>query len=117
MTSTLLAPLPTLTPSDAIAAIPAEPLGALTGVTNRVLWHDGISMAGVLTIQAGHGLGHHTHRAHHHHIWVLDGEVDILGTRLGRGGYAHVPSGVEHDIDATATGGCSVFYLYVRLAG
>jgi uncharacterized RmlC-like cupin family protein len=116
MTSTLIVAPPALFTPEEIAAIPAQPLGTLEGVTNRVLWHDGVSSAGVLTIEAGHRLGAHAHRAHHHHIWVVEGEVDILGARLGPGGYAHVPSGVEHDIEASATEGGSVFYLYVRPA-
>jgi hypothetical protein len=29
----------------------------------------------------------------------------------------HIPSGIEHDIDATNTGGCTLFYLYARPVG
>ena len=100
-----------LTPT-ALDALPVEPLGHLSGVTHRVLWRDGLSMAGVLSVEAGHRLGSHTHRVNHHHIWVLDGQATILGADLGPGSYVHVPAGVEHDIDATATEGCTVFYLY-----
>lgn len=104
----------TLASAGRIATLPAEPLGDLPGVTHRVLWQDGTSMAGVLTIAAGHRLGTHTHRRHHHHMWLLDGRARILGEDLGPGSYTHIPSGVAHDIDATDTGGCRVFYLYVR---
>jgi hypothetical protein len=38
----------------------------------------------------------------------------IRGEQLGPGAYVHIPSGVQHDIDATDTDGCSVFYLYDR---
>jgi mannose-6-phosphate isomerase-like protein (cupin superfamily) len=100
--------------ADAIAALPLEPLGRLEGVRHRVLWSDDTSMAGVLTVAAGHQLGVHAHRRHHHHLWVLDGEASIKGEQLGPGAYAHIPSGVQHDIDATDTDGCTVFYLYVR---
>jgi hypothetical protein len=48
---------------------------------------------------------------------VLDGKATILGTELGAGSYVHIPYGVLHDIDATATGGCTVFYLYLAYAG
>jgi quercetin dioxygenase-like cupin family protein len=72
-------------------------------------------MAGVLTVAPGHRLGSHTHRVNHHHIWVLDGRGVILGHELGSGSYVHIPGGVEHDIDATASEGCTVFYLYIRL--
>lgn len=49
-------------------------------------------------------------------MWVLEGHVTILGTELGPGFYVHIRSGVEHDIDASATDGCTVFYLYLRRA-
>jgi mannose-6-phosphate isomerase-like protein (cupin superfamily) len=102
-----------LTASD-VAAIPTAPLGTLDGVTHRVLWRDGTSMSGVLRVGAGRRLGAHAHRANHHHLWVLEGRATILGTEVGSGSYVHGPVGVTHDIDATATDGCTVFYLYER---
>ena len=74
-------------------------------------------MAGVMTVEAGHRLGRHTHRGNHHHMLVLDGRATILGTELGPGSYVHIPSGVEYDIDASATGGCTVLYLYLSPEG
>ncbi len=103
---------PVVLPAGAIEALPVEPLGKLRGVTHRVLWQDGTSMAGVLAIGPGHRLGRHTHRANRHHIWVLEGRARILGSELGAGSYVHIPCGIEHDIDATATEGCTVFYVY-----
>lgn len=108
--------VPTVLTADAIAALPLEPLGDLEGVSHRVLWRDDTSMSGVLTVQAGHKLGTHAHRLNHHHIWVLDGEASILGKTLGAGAYVHVPSELDHDIDATSTEGCTVLYLYLRPA-
>ncbi len=99
-------------PRQAIEALPVEPLGHLAGVTHRVLWRDGTSMAGVLTVAGGHRLGAHAHRVNRHHMWVLEGRAVILGSELGPGSYVHIPSGVEHDIDATGTEGCTVFYVY-----
>jgi quercetin dioxygenase-like cupin family protein len=104
---------PAVLDPHAVAALPEEPLG-VPGVTHRVLWRDGSSLAGVLTVQAGHRLGTHAHRVNHHHIWTVDGRATILGRELGPGSYVHVPSGVEHDIDATQTEGCTVFYLYLH---
>jgi quercetin dioxygenase-like cupin family protein len=105
---------PTVLTPAAINALPAEPFGTIRGVSHRVLWRDETSMAGVLTVEAGHHLGSHAHRLNHHHIWVLEGHATILDTELGPGGYVHIPSGVTHDIDATSTDGCTVFYLYLR---
>jgi quercetin dioxygenase-like cupin family protein len=103
----------TLLSAEEIAALPETPLGHLEGITNRTLWRDATSMAGVLTVHAGHQLGAHTHRVNHHHFWVLEGEAEVLGSIVRPGSYVHVPAGVEHDIDARETGGCTVFYLYL----
>lgn len=97
-----------------VAALPLKTLDGISGVTNRVLWQDGTSMAGVLTVEAGHRMGAHAHRANHHHMWVLAGRATILGVEVGTGSYVHVPAGVTHDIDAAATDGCTLFYLYLR---
>lgn len=106
---------PTVLDADAIRQLTSEPFGPTPGVaTNTVLWRDETSMAGLLTIAAGTRLGEHTHRVNHHHLWVVDGTARIVGTDLGPGGYAHVPAGVPHDIDASGSAGCTVFYLYVR---
>jgi uncharacterized RmlC-like cupin family protein len=108
---------PVVLTADAIAAIPSQPLGNIAGVSHRVVWRNATSMAGVLTVEAGHRLGTHAHRVNHHHIWVLDGHAVILGTDVGPGSYVHVPHGVSHDIDATASEGCTFFYLYLRPGG
>ena len=98
----------------AITALPDTPLGYLAGVRRRVLWVSNTSEAGVLEVSAGHRLGLHAHRSNQHHLWVLAGTARIVGHDLSAGGYVHVPAGVEHDIDATGTDGCSVYYLYLR---
>ncbi|MGH9085188.1 MAG: cupin domain-containing protein [Acidimicrobiales bacterium] len=105
---------PTVLTPEAIGAIPTSPLGAHGGVTHRVLWRNDTSMAGVLTVEAGHRLGSHAHRVNHHHIWVLEGRARVLGSELGPGSYVHIPSGVEHDIESSTSEGCTVFYLYLR---
>jgi quercetin dioxygenase-like cupin family protein len=104
---------PTVLTAEAIARLTAMPLGTSTNVTHRVLWSHDSSMAGVLTVDAGHRLGAHAHRVNHHHMWVLDGRAVVLGEEVGPGSYVHVPAGVEHDIDATASDGCTLLYLYL----
>jgi quercetin dioxygenase-like cupin family protein len=113
----MLASHPTVLTAGQIGELPAEPLGHLAGVSHRVVWRDETSMAGVLTVERGHHLGEHAHRLNHHHIWVVEGRAIILGTELGPGAYAHIPSGVQHDIDARSSDGCTVFYLYLRPSG
>jgi quercetin dioxygenase-like cupin family protein len=105
---------PIVLTADEIDDAAFEPLGPMPGVVHKVLWRDENSMAGVLKVAAGHHLGAHTHRVNHHHMWVLEGAASILGTALGPGSYAHIPCGTEHDIDASTTNGCTVFYLYIR---
>lgn len=97
-----------------IAATASRPLGNMEGVSNTLLWTDGTSSTGVLTIAAGRRLGDHTHRTHQHDLWVLDGSAEIAGRLLDAGSYVHVPRGVEHDIDATHTAGVSVYYSYAH---
>jgi mannose-6-phosphate isomerase-like protein (cupin superfamily) len=108
---------PTVRTAEDIAELPVEPLGTIPGIGNRVLWQDDTSIAGVMTVAAGHRLGTHAHRVNSHHMWILEGEAVILGEELAPGSYVHIPSGVEHDIDATGTAGCKVYYLYLREAG
>jgi quercetin dioxygenase-like cupin family protein len=106
--------VPTILDASAIEQLPLEPLDGIEGVAHKVLWRNGTSVSGVLTVEAGHRLGTHAHRVNHHHIWVLGGSATVLGGHLGPGSYVHIPRGVEHDIDATDTDGCTVFYLYIR---
>lgn len=113
MTDNTTTIIPVVLDSDAIAALPSTKLGDHEGVTHRVLWHDATSMAGVLVVEAGQHLGAHAHRVNHHHMWVLEGRATVLGKELGAGSYVHIPAGVEHDIDASATEGCTVYYLYL----
>jgi mannose-6-phosphate isomerase-like protein (cupin superfamily) len=111
---------PTVLTSEAISALPPGSLmtrlGPAEGVTNRTLWSTETSMACVMTVHAGHRLGTHTHRINEHHIWVVDGRATVLGKELGPGSYVHIPNGVAHDLDATNTDGCTVFYHCIRPA-
>jgi len=97
-----------------IADLPFEPFSGTTSFRQRMVWRDGEATAEILAVDAGQRLGSHTHRTHHHHLWVIDGEVDVIGTRLCAGSYTHISAGVEHDLDASATYGCTVFYVYER---
>ena len=109
--------MPTVLDATAIAQLTSEPFGPRPGAaTNTVLWRNGSSMAGLLTVAAGEHLGAHTHHRNHHHLWVVRGAAVVAGAQLEGGGYAHVPAGVEHDIDASDTDGCTVFYIYERKA-
>jgi uncharacterized RmlC-like cupin family protein len=98
----------------AIDSLGSVPLDGIDGVAHRVLWQDANSIAGVLTVAGGHHLGAHAHRVNEHHMWVVGGSATILGSVLEPGSYVHIPQGVEHDIDARASDGVTVFYLYIH---
>ena len=102
-----------LTAGD-IAAMPLVALDpTIPGVAHRIVWRSNSSVAGVMKIDAGQHLGRHTHRSNHHHMWIVDGSAEIVGKLVGPGGYVHIPAGVEHDLDARSTTGCTIFYLYL----
>ena len=105
---------PTVLTAAEVEAVPGTRLGTIEGVLNHVLWSDSEATSGWLIVRAGHHLGAHHHRAHDHHMWVLEGHAEIVDTKLAAGSYVHIPAGVVHDIDASATEGCKVYYLYVR---
>ena len=115
ITTTHVPITPVVLTADDIAALPLVPLDqTIPGVTHRILWRNDTSIAGVMTIEGGHQLGSHAHRKNHHHMWITDGSAEILGALVGAGGYVHVPAGVQHDLDARTTSGCTVFYLYLQ---
>jgi hypothetical protein len=91
-----------------VNSIPDSSLSDLTGVTHRVLWAEGTSKGEVLTVDSGHGLAGIVRPGAHHDLWVLVGRAAILGVEAGIGSYVHLPAGVTYDIDAVATGGCTV---------
>lgn len=116
-TSTEVAPVtPVIMTPDAIRSLPAIAMPGAAGVTYRVVWEDGAAMGGIMSLEAGAHLGKHTHRTNEHHVWVIEGSARILGSLLGPGSYVHIPSGTAHDIDASSTSGCTLFYLYLRHA-
>ena len=97
---------------EQISALPTKQLGDVVGVDNAVLWTDGTSTTGILSVAPGTRLGRHTHRTHHHHMWVLDGEAIIADRLVGPGTYVHIPPQTGHDIDATDTVGVTIYYSY-----
>jgi len=104
---------PVIVPADRLALVDGIPLGTEGGAVHRQTWTDGRSSAGVMEIDAGRHLGEHTHRQHHHHIWVVAGRTRVLDQELGPGSYVHIPAGVAHDFEAVG-GACTVFYLYLE---
>jgi quercetin dioxygenase-like cupin family protein len=104
----------TIVDAATAAALPSAPLEDFEGVTYRLLWRSGKSVAGIMHIPPGAEVTTHRHRYSDHHMWVLDGTGEALGHPIGAGTYLHVPAGVGHGIDRIGREGCTVFYLYLR---
>ena len=102
-------------PAQEVDSLAWEPLSAIgAGVRHKVLWRSGDSLAGVMEIAEGGRVDSHAHSRAHHHLWVLDGSVSVLGTTLSTGSYAHIPAGVEHELVNSGTGPCRFVYTYLQ---
>jgi quercetin dioxygenase-like cupin family protein len=94
---------------------PLPQVGA--GVAHKVLWQAGRSIAGIMRIEPHGKVEWHSHRLAHHHIWVLQGTVDVAGRLLGPGSYAHVPASVEHGLAAVGAAPTVFLYTYLDAEG
>jgi len=83
------------------------------GVTVTQLWAAGRSNAGLLSMEPDAELPEHVHARHAHHVWTVDGVVQVLGHRLRPGAYVYVPPGEPHGLTA-GSAGASLFYLYLE---
>jgi quercetin dioxygenase-like cupin family protein len=91
---------------------PLAPVGR--GVSHKVLWQSGDSIAGVMRLEVDGRVDEHVHRRAHHHLWVLEGMIEVLGQRLGPGSYVHIPAGVTHGMVNQGTGPAVFHYLYLQ---
>ena len=108
---------PVLLEHFVLDGLPWEPLPAVgEGVEHKVLWHSDGSMAGLMRLAAGGAVGLHAHRQAHHHLWVVEGTIEVLATVLGPGSYAHVPHGVQHGMVNRGDGPATFLYLYLQPA-
>jgi quercetin dioxygenase-like cupin family protein len=98
-----------------IEDLPFRAMPALgRGVSHKVLWHAGESSAGVMRLDEGGHVDEHTHRRAHHHLWVLEGTVQVLGSSLGPGSYVHIPAGISHALVNGGDGPAVFHYLYLN---
>ena len=97
---------------EAITDLPVAPIGELQGVERKILWRGEDSEAGILVVFPGHQLAHaHTSIEPPPPVGARRSRHDPRH-QVGSGSFIHVPSGVEHNIDARRTNGCAVFYVY-----
>ena len=107
----------TVVTPPAAADLAWHPLESFDGVDYKLLWRSGKSVAGLMRVAPGAEVSPHAHLRSHHHLWVLEGEADLVGERVGPGSYVHIPAGVEHGITDVGPEGCTVVYLYLRDEG
>jgi quercetin dioxygenase-like cupin family protein len=106
---------PVLLEQFVIDGLPWEDLPAIgEGVRHKVLWRSGSSVAGLMRLARGGFVGPHAHRRAHHHLWVVDGEIEVLAVVLGTGSYVHVPAGVTHSMTNRGDGPATFLYLYLQ---
>jgi len=62
----------------------------------------------------GGAVSPHAHRVAHHHLWVVDGSVEVLGEVLGERSYVHIPDRIRHGIVNRGAGSATLLYLYLQ---
>jgi hypothetical protein len=107
-------PHATLVTRAAADSLAWHPLDPYEGVDHKLLWRSGKSVAGLMRISADGLVTPHAHVRSHHHLWVVDGSVEVLGEVVGPGAYVHIPARVDHSLRAVDDRGATVLYLYLR---
>lgn len=110
----LEAPRATLVTRAAADALAWHPLDGYEGVEYKLLWKSGKSVAGLMRLAPGAAVTRHAHVRSHHHLWVVDGSVEVLGEVVGPGTYVHIPAKVDHGLRAMDDREATVLYLYLR---
>lgn len=100
-----------LATADEIAGMPRRPVRDLPGIDERVLWSKQREVAGIMEFAPDARMPDHVHHDHSHHVWIVEGSLEVLGRTLTAGGYAHVPARVPHGVTA-GTDGCTMFYVF-----
>lgn len=100
--------------AEQVDHLPWEDLHGVSGARTRVLWRSGGSLAGMLALDPGATMSPHAHPSGHHHVHVVSGSCRIGGAVLEEGGYAHVPAGTQHAMEAVGARECHLFYLYLE---
>jgi mannose-6-phosphate isomerase-like protein (cupin superfamily) len=108
------APHATLVTAPAGEALTWRPLDPYDGVDYKLLWRSGSSVAGIMRIAPTGMVTPHAHDNAQHHMWVIDGSVEMLHEVVGPGTYAHIPAKMDHSLRAVGGGPATVLYLYLR---
>jgi quercetin dioxygenase-like cupin family protein len=106
-------PSPTLfaVPRPTVSALPWEPFTGSPGVSHKVLYTTGRTVAGLLKLAPGAEEISHVHMEGEHHIWVLAGAVVVDDTELVAESYLHVPERLTHAVRDGGTGSL-LFYVF-----
>ncbi|MGZ6826599.1 MAG: cupin domain-containing protein [Mycobacteriales bacterium] len=106
-------PSPTLfaVPREAVDRLARQPLPGGGGVDHRAVFLSDGTVAGQLRLGPGAREARHLHGHGEHHVWVLEGEVVVDGTRLPAGSYLHVPAHLMHQVEDGGAGSL-LFYVF-----
>lgn len=96
-----------------IEGLSRRPVGESEGVTQAILWGHEHSYAGVMWVEPGASIPEHVHSQHVHHLWVIEGQAEVLGRVLDERSYWFIPQGRPHALRGVSPTGCTLFYLYV----
>jgi mannose-6-phosphate isomerase-like protein (cupin superfamily) len=106
-------PRPTLyaLPKRVVDALPWESLPGCSGVRHKVVFRGDGVVTGLLLLDPGAEEVPHLHGHGDHHLWVLEGGVEVEETPLPSGSYLHVPGGLLHGMRDSGMGSL-LFYVF-----
>jgi quercetin dioxygenase-like cupin family protein len=111
MTTTHPSPTPFLIPQQRVDQLRWQPFPGSTGVDNKVIYDLEHTVAGLLRLRPGAEEIRHLHLHGEHHLWVLEGAINVDDTELSAASYVHIPARLRHTIGAGAEGAL-VFYVF-----
>ena len=99
--------------------MPTYDLNELTGGNDafrREIVTGSASQLVVMTLEPGETIGLETHEHGDQILFVVEGDAEVLldgaATRIGAGGAAYVPAGVEHDVRNVGAGALRLVSVY-----
>ena len=100
--------------ADVASGMAWQQLGAMPHVSIKELWSSQGATAGLLRIDPHAREVAHLHSHGRHHLWVLDGHVEINGIGLPEGSYVHVPAGALHALTNPGEQACTLGFASFR---
>jgi quercetin dioxygenase-like cupin family protein len=99
--------------ADVVSGMGWQQLGGMPHVRVKELWSSQRAVAGLLRIDPHAREVAHLHSHGQHHLWVLDGHVEINGIGLPEGSYVHVPAGALHALTNRGEQACTLGFVFL----